>query len=85
MLKMPEDEESYRSYIHAVINDMKDKRYYRINDKPVLMVYQPTDVPNTKSTLFYWRKVAKEYGFDDLYLIAVHEVGVNNDYTEIWL
>lgn len=50
-------------------NVFSDKRYIRINGKPVFAVYRIELFPNFKHTAELWRRIAKkEYGMD-LYLI----------------
>ena len=55
-----------------------DRRYIRIDGKPVFAIYRPNEIPNPSETLERWRRCAKEeYGFD-LYLIGFeksHEEG----------
>jgi lipopolysaccharide biosynthesis protein len=48
-----------------------DKRYIKIDNKPVFMVYRTELLPDIKNTALIWRKEAKNYGFDDLYLVRV--------------
>jgi lipopolysaccharide biosynthesis protein len=44
-----------------------DKRYIRVDNKPVFVVYRPQLFPDIAQTLQSWRAVAKDYGFE-LYL-----------------
>ncbi len=44
-----------------------DKRYIRINNKPIFVVYKPDQFPDMKSTIDLWREVASKYGME-LYL-----------------
>ena len=46
----------------------KDSRYITVNGKPFFVVYRPGLFPDIKKTITTWRRVAKAYGFDDLYL-----------------
>jgi hypothetical protein len=48
-----------------------DKRYIKINDKPVFAVYRTELFPDIITTSKIWRDEAKRYGFKDLYLIRV--------------
>jgi lipopolysaccharide biosynthesis protein len=49
-------------------NFFADKRYIKVEEKPVFIVYRPGDFPDIKKTVEIWRKVAKQNGFDDLFL-----------------
>lgn len=65
--------ESYQNFIDAVIPDFADSRYYRIKGKPVISVYRPSSVPDTKTVLSHWRSRVQEELGCDLYIIAVQE------------
>ena len=60
--------------IYDFIKDIKkyiiDKRYIKVNDKPVIGLYEPKKIPNLSNTILNWRNKAKEIGFDDIYIIA---------------
>lgn len=46
-----------------------DKRYIRVNDCPVFVIYRHDLFPNIKETAEIWRKIAiQEFGYKDLYL-----------------
>ncbi|MEH6764514.1 MAG: glycoside hydrolase family 99-like domain-containing protein [Aequorivita antarctica] len=46
-----------------------DKRYIRINDKPVFMIYRHNLFPNIVKTVKLWRDIAiDEFGYKGLYL-----------------
>lgn len=81
LIEMPNDEKIYRGYLKAITGDLKDSRYYKIDGKPVIIIYSPSSIPNEKDVLKTWRSDAVNAGFKGLYLIAVHEVGESIDYT----
>lgn len=82
LIKMPDDKSIYMQYVKAISADMKDERYYKINGKPVLMVYRPSDIPNVHEVLKAWREDTEDEGFTGLYVIAVHEIGERMDYRK---
>ncbi len=51
---------------------MKDDRYIKINNKPLLVIYQLKIFPYDKYTNFInkIREIAKQNGFDDLYILS---------------
>ena len=65
------NEETYKSFIHNIVDDLGDTRYYKINNQPVLIIYKPESIPNVKNTLEYWNKICFEKIQSNLYLIAV--------------
>ncbi len=63
-----EDDIAFISYISKY---MKDKRYIRINNKPLLLVYRPALFPSPKKTMQRWRKWCLENGIGEIYLAYV--------------
>lgn len=53
-----------------LLKAFNDKRYVRINDKPVLHIYNPKGIPDCKNYLKYWRECAVKAGFKGLHLIG---------------
>ena len=46
-----------------------DKRYIKIDNKPVIFVYKPNEIPNYDSMVDYWSKCCQEDGFDGIYMV----------------
>lgn len=75
----PEDDEAFLRHIERYF---KDSRYHKVDGKPVLTVYRPSLFPEPKATVQRWRRLAREMGFPDLYLIATNSFGFT-DYSEM--
>lgn len=82
LLAVGKTEESYRLFIEDAIVCFKDTRYLTIDGKLVFSVYRPSQVPDTKKTLMYWRSRVKEETGKDLYIIASLEAGIDLDWTK---
>jgi SAM-dependent methyltransferase/uncharacterized coiled-coil protein SlyX len=54
---------------------IRDPRYIRINERPVILVYHVNHMPDPVSTVRKWREYSKNHGIGDLYLIAVQSFG----------
>lgn len=52
-------------------NVFNDSRYIKINNRPVFIVYHTYIFKDMKKTTDNWRKICKNHGFDDLYLMHV--------------
>lgn len=50
---------------------LKDSRYIRADGKPMILVYQATQLPNPLSTSMLWRELARREGLGDLHLVSV--------------
>ncbi len=54
-----------------------DKRYIRINGKPVIIVYNPGQIPHIENVFTQWRKKAKELGIGEILIWTCQTA--NND------
>ena len=73
LLEQTYDESTNEKFIDDLFPYFKDERYIRIDDKPVLLIYQADHLPNPKQTVKEWRKVAKEKYDLELYLVTVQQ------------
>jgi len=71
-------EESDIDFIEDLSKYLNHKRYIRINDRPVLMIYRAQLLPNIKDTALRWRQYCLEHGIGDIYLIAVETPGITD-------
>jgi len=58
-------------FIDDIFKYVDDRRYIRINGKPVIMVYKPNDIPDIKNVVFRWRRRAHKNGLGDLFIISI--------------
>ncbi|HIF9056739.1 TPA: glycosyltransferase WbsX family protein [Photobacterium damselae] len=61
------DQEKHFDYLEPFF---KDKRYIKINGKPVFLIFKIFDIPNAKEWINNFRSIAKDRGFDGVYLIG---------------
>jgi len=54
----------------AILPILRDKRYIRVDGKPLLMVYRPLQLPDGKAWTARWQQMAREAGFPGLYLLG---------------
>jgi glycosyltransferase involved in cell wall biosynthesis len=62
----PEDD---IAFIEHAAKYMRDRRYLRVDGRPVLLMYRPALLPDVPATVRRWREWAKKNGLGDLYLI----------------
>lgn len=60
-------------FMEDILPFIKDERYIKIDGKPFIIIYRPTFFPKDKIINFIKniRTIAKQYGFEDLYLASV--------------
>lgn len=75
------DENNYK-FIDDLKDILLDKRYIRINNKPIVMIYRPLDIPDIKNNVSKWRKYLKEIGIGEVLFIMDNSF-LNIDCNEI--
>jgi glycosyltransferase involved in cell wall biosynthesis len=68
------DEEFFRD----VLPILEDRRYIRVDGKPMLLVYRVSLLPDAAATARRWRALAQEAGLGELYLCAVQSFGIDD-------
>ncbi len=58
------------AFIRHLIPYFRDRRYIRVHDKPLLLVYIPTYLPEPAATAARWRRECAAAGLPGLYLCA---------------
>lgn len=64
-------EEDDLKHIQWLAEVFKDKRYIRVDGKPLILIYRAGLLPNPLSTSNIWREEAKRLGIEDIYLCKV--------------
>ncbi len=60
-------------HIRSLIPAFRDKRYIRIDNKPLFLVYRSHLLPNPIETARLWQEEMKSAGFDGIYLARVED------------
>src|SRR5215469_7460630 len=63
------------AHIRSLIPIFCDRRYIRILDRPLFLVYRAKQLPEPKRTADVWREEAQRVGLKDLYLVRVESFG----------
>ena len=63
----PEDD---LAFIESIDPALRDKRYIKVNGRPLLVVYRPSLLPNPRETAQRWRDYCAKKKLGDLYLLA---------------
>ncbi len=62
----PEDD---LEFARSLVPAMRDRRYIRIEGRPLLMVYRPKLLPDARKTVERWREFFIEQGVGDPYIV----------------
>lgn len=73
LFKQEIKEDSAKRFMDDLLPYLKDERYIKINNKPIFVISSPTNLGSEKCVQFIKeiRQIAKENGFDDLFLMSL--------------
>lgn len=63
-------EQDIINHFNELLPAFKDERYMKIDNKPIFVVYNAGELPNSNDFIALWNKLAKENGLDGIYFIA---------------
>ena len=64
-------------FIKDIKKYVRDKRYIKIDKKPVLGLYEPSKIPNIKKTIKIWRRKSIELGIGEIFIL----ISINRNKT----
>ncbi len=62
-------------FIRDVEPALRDERYIRVGNRPLLIVYRVDLLPNPRATAEVWRRYCRSAGLGDPFLVAVQSFG----------
>ena len=62
--------DDYINHFNSNLIAFKDKRYIKINNKPIFYIYKPFQIPNPKEFLGIWNELAVKNGFEGIHFVA---------------
>jgi hypothetical protein len=75
LMKQTYSKEDYIQHFYHLLPAFRDKRYIKVDAKPLFVVNSPLDIPDAKYFLELWEALAKENG-----LSGIHFVGITVNY-----
>lgn len=63
-------ERDYINHFNAMLGAFKDRRYIKVDGKPIFGVYKPLDIPNIELFFLTWNRLAKENGLPGFYFFG---------------
>jgi glycosyltransferase involved in cell wall biosynthesis len=63
-----------RQHIRWLARAFQDRRYIRVGDRPLVLIYRTRHLPNALRTSTIWREEAKRLGVGELYLCSVESL-----------
>lgn len=65
-------EDDHRRHFDALVPAFTDRRYLRVDGRPIFVVYSPDELPDSARFADLWRSLAQRAGLPGLYLIGEH-------------
>lgn len=63
--------EDHAAHFDWLLQAFRDRRYIRVDGKPVFAVYRPDDIPKVAEVMAFWRARANRAGLPGLHLIGI--------------
>lgn len=60
------DKEAWRKHFNYLLPFFKDKRYIKIDDKPLMVIYRPEDIECLNEMIDYWQELAIANGLNGI-------------------
>ena len=65
-------EKDWILHFNTLLPAFKDKRYIRVEDKPLFVIYAPQDVPDIDKYMDCWNKMAQSNGLKGIYFVGLY-------------
>jgi len=62
--------EDHINHFFELLPAFKDSRYIKVDEKPLVVIFEPTDIPDVSNFILLWNKLAKENGLKGIYFIG---------------
>lgn len=62
--------EDFKLHFDYLLKAFVDPRYVRVDDKPVIHIFNPKGIPDCKKYMEYWRKLAVDAGLKGLHIVG---------------
>lgn len=69
MPQLYEGKIDWEKHIKYLQTFFEDDRYIKINNKPMIYIYKPNEIPNYDEMIKYWDEYLKQIGFDGIYVV----------------
>lgn len=78
--------EDYREHFYSVLPAFKDRRYMKVDGRPIFVIFNPLELPSQKAFIDCWRGLAEKEGLKGLYFIGMigsPKIALDNSFDAI--
>lgn len=62
--------EDYSQHFYYCLKAFKDKRYLKVDNKPIFLIYDPLAIPDISDFINIWNTLAKENGLEGIHFVG---------------
>lgn len=63
-------DDDYKAHFQSLLPAFKDVRYIKVNNKPLMGIYNAIDIPKIENMINLWNELAVENGFDGIHFFS---------------
>jgi GT2 family glycosyltransferase len=78
LIEQKHSDDDHRAFIQSLVPFFRDKRYIRVNGRPLLLIYRISIIPDIHKAVEIWRQECLLAGVQDPYLVAVQSYGLGD-------
>lgn len=67
-------EKDFTDHFYHVLQAFRDRRYIKIQNKPLFVVFTPDCLPDPPRFTALWNELALKEGFDGIFFIGIHQL-----------
>ena len=64
----------YINHFNTILPILKDTRYIKFKDKPIIVIYRPGGIPDPVEFTDLWRALAQKEGLNGIYFIGIEQL-----------
>jgi len=77
------NKQDWKEHFEYLLKFFKDKRYIKVNNKPILLIYKPSLIPQLNFMIKYWNSLAIKEGFSGMHIIETLTGTQSNSSSEL--
>jgi hypothetical protein len=81
LIAQEHDLDSDKKLIFDLLPLFADRRYIKVNGKPLLVIYRVGLLPNPGALFAAWREAARQHGLPDLHICMAETFGLNDPFA----
>jgi hypothetical protein len=66
----PGDDDYIRHFNESILPAISDDRYIRVDNKPLILIFRPSNFPDTRHFIDLWQELAIKNGFEGIHFVG---------------